>query len=124
MKHWITPDGNYYFGLFVAEGSIEIDGPPPSPEHIWQGGEWLFIPQVPQEVSMRQGREALLRRGHFDTVNNYISGLTGTAGQIARNEWEKSQVIQRTRPLTLQMGQLLGLDDAGLDDLFIFAATL
>jgi hypothetical protein len=81
-------------------------------------------PVVPRSVPMRQGREALIRRGLFDTVNNAINGMAGTAGQIARNEWEKSQVIMRDRPLTLQMGALLGLDAVGLDELFIYAATL
>lgn len=79
---------------------------------------------VPQSVSMRQGREALIRRGYIATVDAHIAGMAGVEGEIARNEWDKSQVIERNRPLTLQMGQLLGLDAAGLDELFVFAATL
>lgn len=96
-------------------------------------GKWQLIDEewmphesvtVPQSVSMRQGREALIRRGHFATVDAHIANMAGVEGDIARNEWDKSQVIERSRPLTLQMGQLLGLDDAGLDELFSFAATL
>lgn len=89
-------------------------------------GQWMPHDPVivPQSVSMRQGREALIRRGHFATVDAHIATMAGVEGEIARNEWDKSQVIERHRPLTLQMGQLLGLNDAGLDDLFMFASTL
>ena len=82
------------------------------------------VPAIPQSVSMRQGREALIRRGYFDTVNTYIMGMAGMAGDIARNEWEMSQVIERNRPLTLAMAQLISLDAAGMDELFTYASTL
>ena len=40
---------------------------------------------VPLAVSMRQAREALIRRGHFTTVAGYIAGMAGIEGTIARN---------------------------------------
>lgn len=91
-----------------------------------EGGEWVAHEPVivPQSVSMRQAREALIRRGHIATVDSYIANMPGIEGDIARNEWDKSQVVERNRPLTLAMGQLLGLDAEALDELFIFAATL
>ena len=41
MKHWITPDGCYYVGMYVAEGSIEVTERP-SAMHEWVGGEWIL----------------------------------------------------------------------------------
>lgn len=55
----------------------------------WQlvNGEWAAFELVivPQTVSMRQGREALIRRGHFATVNDHIANMAGVEGEIARN---------------------------------------
>lgn len=87
----------------------------------WQPYEFV---QVPQSVTMRQAREALIRRGQFATVDAYIASMAGIDGQIARNEWDKSQTVERKRPLTLAMGALIGLDAAGLDEWFVFASTL
>jgi hypothetical protein len=80
---------------------------------------------VPAEVTMRQGREALIRRDHFAAVNAAIAGMPGVDGDIARNEWNTSQVIQRERPLTIAMAQLIGLEiPEDLDEWFIYASTL
>jgi hypothetical protein len=79
---------------------------------------------IPQIVSMRQAREALIRRGYFKTVDDHIKAMAAPEGDIARNEWDYSQTVERTRPLTLAMGDLLALDAAAMDELFQFAATL
>ena len=83
------------------------------------------ITHVPQSVSMRQAREALIRRGHIAAVDDYIAAIPGIEGEIARNEWNRSQVVERNRPLTLAMAQIIGLDVPDeLDELFIYAVTL
>jgi hypothetical protein len=41
MSCWITPDGNYYLGDYVAEGSIQVT-PRPSDYHEWVDGEWVL----------------------------------------------------------------------------------
>jgi hypothetical protein len=40
MNTWITPDGAYYVGDWVAEGSLPV---PPRPDifHDWDGGAWV-----------------------------------------------------------------------------------
>lgn len=40
-KYWITPDGSYYVGMFVAEGSIEY---PQRPSEMYDpvDGAWIF----------------------------------------------------------------------------------
>lgn len=82
-------------------------------------------PPVPRSVSMRQAREALIRRNMLATVETHLAGMAGIEGEIARNEWTHSQVVERGRPLTLAMAQVLGLTiPEQLDELFVFAATL
>ena len=39
-------------------------------------------------------------------------------------EWEYSNALQRNNPFVAQLGAALGLDDAGIDALFIAAAKL
>jgi len=44
--------------------------------------------------------------------------------RMAQIEWEDSLEFVRTRPLVIQIGAALGLDEAALDQLFITAASL
>jgi hypothetical protein len=82
-------------------------------------------PTVPQSVPMRKAREILIERDKFTTVNNAIYGMPGTAGLKAQNEWEKSQVVLRNRPLTIAMFQLIGVNtEADRDQWFIDADAL
>jgi len=79
---------------------------------------------VPQEVSMRQARLALLARGVLDQVDAAIESLPSPDREAARIEWDYSSVVARNSPLVVMMGAALGLDDAALDELFITAARL
>lgn len=82
------------------------------------------VPPVPQIVTMRQARLALLAAGKLATVNTAIAGMTGAQGEAARIEWEFSSEVTRTQPLVTSMGQVLNLNDAQLDALFIAAAAI
>jgi hypothetical protein len=79
---------------------------------------------VPQEVSMRQARLALLARGVLGQVDAAIESLPSPDREAARIEWDYSSVVARNSPLVMMMGAALGLDDDALDDLFISAARL
>lgn len=79
---------------------------------------------APPEVTMRQARQALILAGKLATVNAALAGMTGTAGELARAEWEYSIAVQRHRPLVLSLGAALGMSSADLDALFIQAASL
>ena len=81
-------------------------------------------PPVPQEVTMRQARLALLAIGKLDQVAPAIESLTGDDRDVARIEWEFSSTVVRGRALVVLLGQALGLDDEALDQLFITAAGL
>lgn len=82
-------------------------------------------PPVPQQVTRRQARQALLLAGLLDDVQPAIDAIPdATQRALAQIEWDDSLEFLRNRPLVIQIGTALGLDDAGLDQLFIQAASL
>lgn len=92
------------------------------------GDEIPALPQdsaVPQEVSRRQARQALRLAGKLDAVQLAIDAIIDPLQRgLMQDEWDESVVFQRHRPSLLQMAAAIGLDDAGLDQLFILAGTL
>ena len=82
-------------------------------------------PVVPQTVTRRQARQALLLADLLDNVPAAIDQIPDlTARRMAQIEWEDSLEFVRSRPLVIQIGAALGLDAAALDQLFVTAAGL
>lgn len=79
---------------------------------------------IPQSVTMRQARLALLQAGLLDDVAAAIAALPSPQKEAAAIEWEYSQTVERNRPFVLTLGPALGLTSAELDALFVQAATL
>ena len=75
---------------------------------------------VPQQVTMRQARLALLSAGLLDDVEMVIAA----AGRAAQLEWESAAVVERSTPAVAAVQQQHGLTDAQIDDLFREAAKL
>ena len=75
---------------------------------------------VPQQVTMRQARLALLSVGLLDDVEMVIAA----AGRAAQLEWEYAAVVDRTNPAIAAVQQQEALTDAQIDDLFREAAKL
>lgn len=75
-------------------------------------------------VTPRQARLALLQNGLLSQVDAVIASLPEPQKSIAQTDWEYAVSIERNSPWIGQIGAALGLDDAGLDDLFTLAATL
>ena len=75
---------------------------------------------VPQQVTMRQARLELLKRGLLDDVEAVITA----AGREAQLEWEYAAVVDRSNPAVAAVQQQQGLTDAQIDDLFREAAKL
>lgn len=97
----------------ARDGLESADAVPPAP------------PAIPQTVTRRQARQALLLRGKLALVQPAIDAiLDATQRGMAQIEWDDSLEFMRARPLVIQIGAAIGLDSAALDDLFIFAATL
>ena len=80
------------------------------------------IPSIPSVVEMAQARLALLHAGYLDTVSTAIAGMSGTAGDAARIEWEFRANVHRGSALVVAMSQLLTLNSTQLDALFVDAA--
>ena len=75
---------------------------------------------VPQQVTMRQARLALLSAGLLDDVEMVIAA----AGRAAQLEWEYAAVVERSNPAVAAVQQQESLTDAQIDDLFREAAKL
>ena len=76
--------------------------------------------KVPQVVTMRQARLALLAAGLLDTVETAIVA----AGAAAKIEWDYATEVQRSSGLVPAMATALGMTEAQIDALFVTAATL
>jgi hypothetical protein len=81
-------------------------------------------PLVPQLVTMRQARLALLQAGLLSQVDATIDTLQSPQRDEARIEWDHSQTVERNRQLVTTLAPALGLSDEQIDQLFITAATL
>lgn len=81
-------------------------------------------PQVPQAVTMRQARLALLGAGLLSQVDAAIASLPSPQKEAAQIEWEYAAVVQRNHGLVPAMAQALGMTESQIDDLFIAAAAL
>ena len=94
----------------------------------YEGGNFVRPPDpppaVPQAVTMRQARLALLAAGKLAGVDAAIEALPEPQRTQAQIEWEFASEILRASPLVEAMGAALGLDDAVLDALFVEAAAL
>ena len=83
------------------------------------------VPVVPQSVTRRQARQALLLAGLLDQVPAKLAAIPdATQRGMATIEWEDSLEFERHRPLVVSIGAALGLDSAQLDALFVTAAGL
>lgn len=86
-----------------------------------QGGQ----PVVPATVTRRQARQALLLAGLLDQVQVAIDAIPDPVQRgMLQIEWDDGQEFDRDRSTVLTIGAALGLDGAGLDQLFIAAAAL
>lgn len=79
---------------------------------------------VPQEVTMRQARLALLEAGLLSSVQAAINSLPEPDKTKAQIEWDYSNALQRGNPFVATLGAALGLNEQALDNLFITAAKL
>jgi len=96
---------------FVYDGAIFS---PPVPE----------VPPIPNIVTMRQARLALLGAGLLPTIDASVAAMPGAEGEAARIEWEYSGEVHRDKALVQALSASLGLTDEQLDTLFTTAATL
>ena len=95
---------------------------------FFRSGAWVIVDAeipppastVPQIVSRFKGCAALMQAGYLDDVEAYMAG----ADPFEQLAWKTITEMRRNSPMTEKIGQLLGLDERMIDDLFRFAATI
>lgn len=95
------------FGVVAAY--VEPEAPPPG---------------VPNSVTMRQARLALLGAGLLAGVDAAIAALPSPTKEAASIEWEYAATVERNSALVTTLAGALALDDTTLDALFVAAAAL
>ena len=84
-----------------------------------------LIDGVPQTVTRRQAKQALLINGKLSLVQPAIDAIADPSQKaMIQIEWDDSQEFQRTRASVIAIGTAIGLSFSQLDDLFVLAATL
>ena len=113
-----------FFGTCPNDSNVQIDGV----LGVYLQADWETMRKdemrarnpVPQQVTMRQARLALLSAGLLDDVEMVIA----TAGREAQLEWEYAAVVDRSGPAVAIVQQQKALTDAQIDGLFREAAKL
>lgn len=81
--------------------------------------------RVPQSVTRRQARQALLLAGKLDDVQPAINAITDPVQRgLLQIEWEDSLTFERQRPNLIALAAAIGLNAAALDALFVTAGGL
>jgi len=75
-------------------------------------------------VTPRQARLELAKRGLLANIDTIIAALPADQQDAVKIEWEYAVSVERGSVWVQQLGTALGLDDSGLDDLFLKAAEL
>lgn len=81
-------------------------------------------PVIPQVVTMRQARIALLRVNKLSLIQPTINSLPSPDKEEAQITWEYSQEVQRNNGLVSKLAPTLGMTEKDIDDLFILAASI
>lgn len=91
----------------------------------WDGTELTppdmgeVIDPVPEVITPRQAKIALLQAGLLDDVEAAIAAIPDeTTRRIAQVEWEYAQEVRRYWPLLVQVAGQMGLTDEVVDELF------
>lgn len=96
------------------------DGKEVMPKYTQAELDLIAKSAIPQVVSMRQARLALLESNLLATVDNAISTGTDEALKI---EWEYAQDVRRDWQSLIDLATSLNLTSTDLDNLFILAST-
>ena len=113
-----------FFGTCPEDADTQVDGV----LGVYVQADWETMREdemrarspVPQQVTMRQARLALLSAGLLDDAELVIAA----AGRAAQLEWEYAAVVDRSGPVVAIVQQQKSLTDAQIDDLFREAAKL
>ena len=120
----------------IPRGAVFVAPPVTMGDEVaqWVGEGWRVLASapapvpaatpVPQSVTMRQARLALLDTGLLSSVQTAINSLPEPDKTKAQIEWEYSNALQRDNPFVAVLGAALGLTDEDIDNLFIEGVTM
>jgi hypothetical protein len=114
-----------------ADGFMLVEADPiKGNDGVWRQ-QWVEVPApereapvIPQVVSMRQARLALLQAGLLDDVEATITTLEEPQRTATQIEWEYSTEVQRASSTTAMLAGVLGLTKEQIDEMFSTAAML
>lgn len=119
----VVPTYNADTQYVVAGEVIEVNGIPTKQytvvDYTAEELQAMAKAKVPQVVTPRQARLALLQVGLLDEVD-----LATKANKAHEVYWEYSLEVKRDDALLIELATVLGMTDAQLDDLFVLANTL
>lgn len=116
---WVAIEDNSTIERFNFTRADFPDAQPPAlPEYVPE------VVAVPEVVTMRQARLALLGAGLLAQVNTAVTNMPGAEGDAARIEWEYANEVRRDSPLVAELSAAFGWTSAQLDDLFTEGAKL
>ena len=79
---------------------------------------------IPQRITARQAKLALLDAGLLDDVDAIIEALPANVRAHVRIEWDRATHNERGSQVTQMVATALGLTSAQVDALFVAAAAL
>lgn len=111
---------------------VDVDDDVRPDTHEWRDGAAALIPEpepappvVPESVTQRQARLALLQIGKLDEAEAALNGITDAAlRKAALIEWEFANEILRDHPLIAQISAALNLTEQQIDQLFMRAKEI
>lgn len=130
MKYAIIEDG-IVVNIAVANAPLAANWVPAGSARIgdqWDGESFVTpatADPVPEVVTPRQAKIALLQAGLLDDVEAGIEAIADPAiKRLAQIEWEYAQEVRRDWPLLNQLAADMGMTDEQLDELFRAAVII
>ena len=118
LPEGVTPAGNYVEGVLGEIGQL------------WNGENFEEYTPIPQTLTMRQAKLALLRtlitvdEAETNLLTVVDAAVDATSDKEMKIEWEYAEVVRRDWVSLNVMAESLGLTQDDLDHLFILGETL
>lgn len=119
--------GEYVTHAQIAEAALPTDRSTRATWSLVDGAVVIdqSLTPVPQVVTRRQARSALLLAGKLNLVQPAIDAIPDPVQRgLMQIEFDDSQTFERQRPSLIALASALGLTSDQVDQLFITAASL
>lgn len=130
MKYAIIENG-IVVNIAVSNAPLAaswVDGTGAQIGDEYVGGEFIrpvIVDHVPESVTRRQAKVALLQAGLLDEVEAGIEAIADpVTKRIAKLDWVEANEFRRDWPLLNQLAAGMGITDGQLDELFRVAAGI